>query len=247
MRRWLFNAVMGFGVAVSLVAFAQSKAKLELFVPASLPKTIKPNPVPKTMIENQKLLPGMSIGRSCKPALKGLLVPTDVSGLKPDPIVSKKIQTIVDADQAMRQNNQPFNISDDQKRREKLLPLITRAVTALDFANISLVFQHGDCVPLFMLANRMASMAIELIPSGKTFESRYENPHWLYAATLDRALMYSDLAQKFGTQYLTPSGNCTKLYVVDPRTTDAERAKYGVPSLKQAIAQAKTFDRPGCK
>jgi hypothetical protein len=247
MRRWLFNAVMGFGVAVSLVAFAQSKAKLEPFVLAPLPQTIKPNPIPKTMTENQKLPPGASFVRNCLPSIKGLLVPVDVSNVKPDPVVSGQIQTIVDADQAMRQNNQPFKVSDDQKRREKLLPLIPRAVTALDFANISLVFQHGDCVPLFMLANRMASMAIELIPSGKTFESRYENPHWLYAATLDRALMYSDLAQKFGTQYLTPSESCTKLYVVDPRTTDAERAEYGVPSLKQAIAQAKTFDRPGCK
>jgi hypothetical protein len=247
MRRLIINVALGFGIAVSLVAFAQSKAKLELFVPAPLPQTIKPNPVPKTMIENQKLLPGESIDRSCKPSLKGLLVPTDVSGLKPDPIVSKQIQTIVDADQAMRQNNGAFDNSQDQKRREQLLPLIPRAVTVRDFSNISLVFQHGDCVPLFMLANRMASMAIALLPAGKTFESRYGNPRWLYAATLDRALMNSDLAQKFGTQYLTPSGSCTKLYVVDPRTTDAERAKYGVPSLKQAIAQAKKFDSPGCK
>jgi hypothetical protein len=243
----IFSAVMGFGIAVSLVAFAQSKAKLEPFVPASLPQTIKPNPVPKTMIENQKLLPGESINRSCKPSLNGLLVPTDVSGLKPDPIVSKQIQTIVDADQAMRQNNQPFKVSDDQKRREKLLPLIPRAITAQDFAKISLVFQHGNCVAEIMLANRMASIAIQLTPIGSKLKSQDIDPRWLYAATLDRALMYSDLAQKYGTQYMTPKGKCTQLYVVDPRTTDAERAKYGVPSLKQAIARAKKFDSPGCK
>jgi hypothetical protein len=248
MRRLVFSAVMGFGIAVSLIALAQSKAKLEPFVPAPLPQTIKPNPVPKSMTENQKLPPGASFVRNCLPSIKGLLVPVDVSNVKPDPVVSKQILTIVNADQAARVGIMSANVNlEDQKRREKLLPLIPKAVTAEDFSHISLVFQHSDCVPLFMLANRMASMAIELIPAGTTFESKYGNPRWLYAATLDRALMNSDLAQKFGTQYLTPNGSCTKLYVVDPRTTDAERAKYGVPSLKQAIAQAKTFDHPGCK
>lgn len=247
MRRLIFNMALGFGVTVSLVAFAQSKAKLEPFVPAPLPKTIKPNPIPKTMIENQKLLPGMSMDRSCRPSLKRLLVPTDVSGLKPDPVVSRQIQTIVDADQAMRQNNKPFNISDDQKRREKLLPLIPRAVTAQDFAKISLVFQHGNCVAEIMLANRMASMAIQLTPTKKTLKAQDIDPRWLYAATIDRALMYSDLAQKYGTQYASQGGPCMRLYVVDPRTTDAERAAYNLPSLKQAIAKNKTINGPGCK
>jgi hypothetical protein len=247
MRQLIISSVLGFGVAVSLVAFAQSKAKLELFVPAPLPQTIKPNPVPKTMFENQKLRPGESIDRGCKPSLKGLLVPTGVSGLKPDPIVSKQIQSIVDADQAMRQNNQPFKISDDQKRREKLLPLIPRAVTTQDFANISLVFQHGNCVAEIMLANKMATMAMQLMPTGRMSESQDIDPRWLYAATLDRALMYSDLAQKFGTQYTSQGGPCMRLYVVDPRTTDTERAKYNLPSLKQAIAKNKTINGPGCK
>jgi hypothetical protein len=247
MRQLIFSAVMGFGIAVSLVAFAQSKAKLEPFVPASLPQTIKPNPVPKTMTENQKLPPGASFVRNCLPSIKGLLVPVDVSNVKPDPVVSRQIQAIVDADQAMRQNNQPFKVSDDQKRREKLLPLIPRAVTAQDFAKISLVFQHGDCVPLFMLANRMASIAIQLTPIGSKLESQDIDPRWLYAATLDRALMYSDLSQKYGTQYTSQGGPCMRLYVVDPRTTDAERAKYNLPSLKQAIAKNKTINGPSCK
>ena len=246
MRQLIFKTVLGFGIAISLVAFAQ-KAKLEPFVPAPLPKTIKPNPIPKTMVENQKLLPGMSIDQICRPSLRGLLVPTDVSSLKPDPIVSKQIQTIVDADQAMRQNNQPFNSSDDQKRRQKLIPLISRAVTAQDFARISLVFQHGNCVPEIMLANKMASMAIQLTPKGRKLGSQDIDPRWLYAATLDRALMYSDLAQKYGTQYTSHGGRCVRLYVVDPRTTDAERAQYNVPSLKRAIATAKTLKSPGCE
>ena len=40
----------------------------------------------------------------------------------------------------------------------------------------------------------------------------------MYAATLDRALMYAGRAQKFGTQYF---GQCNRLYVVDPRTNQS--------------------------
>jgi len=71
---------------------------------------------------------------------------------------------------------------------------------------------------------------------------------WLYAATLDRALMNSGQAQKYGTQYISGSnGQCSRLYVVDPRTTDAERKSYNVPTLEEAIARAKMFATPSCK
>ena len=94
-----------------------------------------------------------------------------------------------------------------------------------------------------MLANRMALMSMNTSQSGKQ-SSRDIDPKPMYATTLDRALMYSGRAQKFGTQYF---GKCSRLYVVDPRTTDAERKSYNVPSLEEAIARAKTFAAPSCK
>jgi hypothetical protein len=110
------------------------------------------------------------------------------------------------------------------------------------------VFQHGDCVPLFMLANKMAALAMQLTPNSKTFGSRYEDPSWLYAATLDRALQNGSKAQKFGTQYAGGlNGECFRLYLVDPRTTDPERAKYHVPTLQKAIVRAKELSPSNCK
>ena len=226
------------------VSLAQSSAVLEVFVPAPLPKTIKPNPVPKTMSE---LPSGVSLGGSCSPSLKNLQVPTDVSNAKADAMISKQIQVIVNADQAARRGKIASNLeTEDLRLRTALMPLIPRA-TSQNFAGIALVFQHGGCVPHWMLANYMALMAIKTDGEAKKTSS-YIDPKWLYASTLDRALMNSKRAQKYGTQYFSSSNNeCTRLYVVDPRTTDAERKSYNVPTLEEAIARAKMFATPGCK
>ena len=227
--------------AVLGATLAQSGVVLEVFMPAALPQTIKPNPVPKMMSDFPS---NVSIGGSCSPSVKNLRVPSDVSKAVPDAKVSNQIQRIVDADQAARQGALAANSeTEDLKRRTALIPLIPRAVTSQDFANIALVFQHGGCVPQFMLANRMALMSMNTDRGAKQ-SSRYIDPKSLYAATLDRALMYSGRAQKFGTQYF---GGCSRLYVVDPRTTDAERKSYNVPTLKEAIALAKKLVTPGCK
>ena len=234
-------------VALFGVGLAQSGAVLEVFVPAALPQTIKPNPVPNTMVD----WPGnMSMGGNCSPSLKDLQVPTDVSNAKADVEVSKRIQAIVDADQAARKGTITSDIAlEDAKRRVALLPLIPRAVTSEDFSSIALVFQHGDCVPHYMFANRMAEMGIKATVADADNQVMYRNrSKWLYAATLDRALMNSGRAQKYGTQYISfSSDECSRLYVVDPRTTDAERISYNVPTLEEAIARAKMFATPGCK
>ena len=244
MTRAIIIAVFLLGVVL-----AQSGVRLEPFVPDALPETIKPNPIPEGMADNPVLPPGAVMIRKCLPSLNNLQIPTDISKAKPDQAISKRIQAIVDADQAARQK--PLDskaVLEDQKRREALMPLIPRAVTANDFANIGLVFQHGDCVPLFMLANKMATLAMKLTPTGQKLDSRYEDPYWLYAATLDRALQNSSKAQKFGTQYVSGwNGECFRLYLVDPRTTDEERAKYHVLPLQKAIARAKELSPPNCK
>lgn len=210
-------------VALLSVGLAQSGAVLEVFVPAALPQTIKPNPIPNTMSEWPS---NMSMSASCLPSSKNLQVPTDVSNAQADATVSRQIQAIVDADQLARQGTMAVDVrAEDLKRRIALMPLISRAVTNQDFANIALVFQHGDCVPQYMLANRMALMGIKTTTADANDQSMYLGlAKWLYAATLDRALMNSGQAQKYGTQYINGSnGQCSRLYVVDPRTTDAER------------------------
>ena len=227
------------------VVLAQSGAVLEAFVPAQLPQTQMPNPIPKMMTT---IPANMSISGPCLPSLKGLKVPVDVSGAKPNPIVSKRIQAIVDADQAARQGTlTAAEVTKDQKRRAALLPLIPQAVSSQDFASIALVFQHGDCVPLLMLANRMAQMAMQTAAPNAKYASESLDPKWLYAVTLDRALMNSRRAQKFGSQYFAVNGECLRVYVADPRTTDAERKSYHLLTLQEAFDDAKTYATPGCK
>jgi hypothetical protein len=229
------------------VVIAQSRMKLETYKPAPLPETIKPNPIPKTMTD---IPPGLSLSGSCLPSMKGLLIPSDVKGMKPSLAISKQIQAIAEADQEIREKgilNEKTNL-EDQQRRIKLLPLIPKAVTAQDFANIALVFQHGNCPSLFMLANKMANIAIDLALNGKT-SFKYGSIRLLYAETLDRALEYSTppRAQKYGTQNFALGNDCIRLYVVDPRTTDEERAEYDVAPLKKLIAENKASEKPGCK
>lgn len=55
---------------------------------------------------------------------------------------------------------------------------------------------------------------------------------WLYAASLDRWLVSQGKLQKFGTQYNTTTG---KILDYDTKTTDEERAKYGVPPLEKLL------------
>jgi hypothetical protein len=234
-------------VAIAVIvgfALAQATAKLELFKAAPLPETIMPDPIPEGMVGPGQFPRMREITSACSPSIDNLQVPVDVTGVQADAVVSKKIQDIVDADQAAR-NVEDFSkvdwaqiSSDDTERRRALLEIIPKAVSASDFANIALVFQHGDCIPQYMLANHFARLGA----AGSKLA------RWLVAATLDRALMSNGRAQKYGTQYTSiGSTECFALYVVDPRTTDEERVRLGVPGLSEAIAQAKTFNTANCK
>jgi hypothetical protein len=235
-------------VAIAVIAgfaLAQATAKLELFKPAPLPQTIMPNPIPEGMVGPGPYQPmSESLSACTTPSLDGLQVPVDVSGVPEDVAISKQIQDIVDADQAPRMVEDFSKIDwdkvsrEDAERRTALLALIPKAVTGENFANVALVFQHGDCIGHYMLANHFARLGA----------SGSELARWLVAATLDRALMNVGRAQKYGTQYTSiGSTECFALYVVDPTTTDADRAKFRVPTLFAAIAQAKEFNAANCK
>ncbi len=231
-------------LALTSLVLAQSGAVLEPFKPAPLPETIKPNPIPKTMMDFPR---GVSMGGSCLPSLKGLMIPTDVSNAKASLTVTKQLAALVAADQAPRTGKpDPDGANGDQIRREKALVLLAKAVTIEDFINIGLIFQHGNCVPHFRLANALAAFAMSL-EKQKQIPSKTSRTANLFAVTLDRSLMFSGKAQKFGTQASSWMNQCNRVYVTDPRTTDAERAEFGVPPLKKLIADAKAAAEPNCK
>lgn len=155
--------------------------------------------------------------------------------------MTAQIQQIKDADQAARRNltaNSDWQklSREDAERRNQLLELIPQVTSAESFAYIALVFQHGNCVQHYLLANYFATLGLQTNQLAR----------WLVAATLDRALMSVGRAQKYGTQYLGNSQRCFALYVVDPRTTDAERIQLGVPILQAALNEARSLSAPDC-
>ena len=64
-----------------------------------------------------------------------------------------------------------------------------------------------------------------------------EKSKWLYAATMDRWLLSSGKAQKYGTQFKRrESREIEVAKPIDSRITDEERKKYNVPSLSEAVS-----------
>ncbi len=221
---------------------AQLDRGLTVFKPIALPQTMKPSPIPKGMVDSLVgTLPMPEQGGNCGPSLGNLQVPTGISDQPIDITVSAQIVEIMKADQDARRNAtqdtdwEKFS-EEDAQRRTELLQLIAKASTAEDYASIALVFQHGDCVPHYLLAHHFALLGMK----------NSDLARWLVAATLDRALMSVNRAQKYGTQYTASSDNCFALYVVDPRTTDADRVALGVPSLEEALGRPKEFNPPSC-
>lgn len=160
-------------------------------------------------------------------------------GRTPDVAVSEKMRELYHEDQSARAKPvseidwSALSVMDRQHQREVLGFLRKGKLgSATDYYYAALIMQHGSCPAHYKLANRLAQQAID---SG----DETEDTRWLYAATLDRYLRSVGKPQKFGTQYLSQGNSCEyKLEPVDPRTTDAERAEYGVPYLRTAKTKA---------
>ena len=147
--------------------------------------------------------------------------------------ISLRMTELFTADQAARllAMNSPAQINEeDTARRIEVIEYLkdSRIRTARDLVYSAYIFQHGDCSEHYLLANRLAEIAMD---------AGYQDALWIYAASLDRYLMSLDQPQKYGTQYTIINGEY-QLYPVDPATTDAERASYNVPSLEEAIQKS---------
>lgn len=125
----------------------------------------------------------------------------------------------------------------DRARRARVEALVASgALTAPeDYVHAAMIFQHGERPEDYRQAHELALKAVEL---------GHRQARWLAAAAYDRWLMRQDKTQKYGTQYV-PDGDRWKLWEVDPATTDAERAEWGVPPLAVALRQAEQMSAPG--
>ena len=126
----------------------------------------------------------------------------------------------------------------DKNRQEEIISILKNKLVSLtgeDYFMAAMIFQHGATMTDSKRAIALAKKGIKL---------GSEKSKWLYASAVDRFLMRQKKKQKFGTQYVKKGRNGKwSLYPVDSNTSDKERAKYNIISLKQAKSKAENWNK----
>ncbi len=147
-----------------------------------------------------------------------------------------ELHMIFTVDQADRQDELPPDLpARDAERLARVEAMLQAGElrTGADCLHAAFIFQHGTRLEHYWQAHELAMQAVEL---GHGPPAR-----WLSAATYDRWLMHQGLPQKFGTQYRL-AGAQWVLHSVDPATSDAERARWDVPTLAEAAARTEQMN-----
>jgi hypothetical protein len=145
------------------------------------------------------------------------------------PTITARMHELFAADQGARQSP-PLDWSrlsqEDAQRRHEILRYLTtgQVSTAESLYYAAFMFQHGNCPEHYDLAHQLAEYSLQ---------RGFTRARWLYAATLDRALMSRGLRQKYGTQYVSYGNGPLERYPCDPSTTDEERRQYDVPPFHE--------------
>jgi hypothetical protein len=121
--------------------------------------------------------------------------------------------------------------SRDAARRERVAALLSegRQLSADACFAAAWILNHGDTAEEARQAHELARQAAR----GGRRDAR-----WLAAAALDRSLMYAGRPQHYGTN-MVPDGVGYRLWDVDDKTTDDERAAWDVPPLAEMRQRAK--------
>ncbi len=140
-------------------------------------------------------------------------------------------------------------VSDRDKKRRKEVELLLKKKlikTGADFYKAAMIYHHtpgyGDGLKAPKSTLKNYKIALKL--AQKSIDKKYEKAKWLFAAVTDRLLTNQGKPQKFGTQYRKKDQSSPwELLPVNPKTTDTERKKYNVPTLKQTQNRLKKLNR----
>jgi hypothetical protein len=133
----------------------------------------------------------------------------------------KKDRKLFEADKMSETQLKAHDIQ-RSKILEKILPEIDESeIWNCHYACLLLMHSWSNDPKIFKKAHDYAKKAVEM---GSTVTK------WLYAASLDRWLVSQGKLQKYGTQYDSTTG---KILPYDIETTEDQRKKYSVPSLKE--------------
>lgn len=117
----------------------------------------------------------------------------------------------------------------DSERRELVREILKgeKVFSAKELYIASMIFHHSGDLSDLKLARKLAKLSSDL---------DYKKALWLFAAITDRILMLEKKPQKYGTQFVKKSSKGKwKLYPVNKRTTDKQRAEFNVPPLQTQI------------
>ncbi|HEY3888190.1 MAG TPA: hypothetical protein VGL73_06420 [Caulobacteraceae bacterium] len=119
----------------------------------------------------------------------------------------------------------------DAARRERVAAVLAegRGFSPRERFAAAWILNHGDTVEEALRAHELARQAAR---------EGCRKARWLAAAALDRSLMYAGRPQRYGTN-MVPDGVGYRLWDVDDKTTDDERAEWDVPSLAEMQQRAK--------
>jgi hypothetical protein len=101
-------------------------------------------------------------------------------------------------------------------------------LVADDYVHAATVYYRADTAADAARAHELALQALARDPES-------DEAKWLAAASEDRRLKHEGKPQKYGTQFVVASGKRV-LWNIDPAISDAERERWSVPSLAEAIA-----------
>jgi hypothetical protein len=156
--------------------------------------------------------------------------------------MNHELEALFQADQDERTNHPDVGTPEyvtlrerDAARRKRLQEIVaSEGLEELDdYYNAAWILNHGETVEEIWQAHVLAKKAVEL---------GLLRARWLAAATYDRCLMYQGKPQKYGTQ-IVPDGKRQRVWEVDPKTSDAERAEWDVPSLAEMERRAEEVTR----
>lgn len=109
------------------------------------------------------------------------------------------------------------------------------SLTAQDYKNAAMIFQHGMDTVASKMAVKLMKKAVELDPNLNK---------WLLAAAIDRDLMRRGKPQIYGTQFRKLKDSPWQLYEIDTtQVTDDERAEYNVPPLAAQYERLNMMNR----
>ncbi|WP_449448039.1 hypothetical protein [Thermomonas brevis] len=119
----------------------------------------------------------------------------------------------------------------DQARRERVKALLDAGAvrSAADHYHAAMVFQHGDSLADFRLANALATLAMAQAPD----DAHYR---WLVGASWDRLLMRQLQPQWYGTQFKGDSKGMYLYPVAADAVSDDERKAMVGHTLAEEIA-----------